>query len=165
MVVTFVEKYVAKPRYPPLPSHGFGTRPVKRSRHGTRVTKVNGGYQGRRIFLSRDSKRRILYFAGLFNNRPHLVQSYLSKLAPKTLLRMIKYIGRQGVPRNVQQAFNIVRKQFLKPFPSTEVEKRTFPKLIIMGYTREMANVVRLRGLLMRPNILSHIPHTCQAFR
>ena len=35
----------------------------------------------------------------------------------------------------------------------------------MMGYTREIANVVRLRGLLMRPNILSHIPPTCQAFR
>ena len=34
---------IAKPRYPPLPSHGFGIRPVKRSRHGTRVTNVNGG--------------------------------------------------------------------------------------------------------------------------
>ena len=70
---------IAKPRYPPLPSHGFGIRPVKRSRHGTRVTKVNGGYQGRRMFLPRDRKRRILYVAGLVNNRPHLVQSYLSK--------------------------------------------------------------------------------------
>ena len=29
--------------------------------------------------------------AGLVNNRPRLVQSYLSKLVPKTLLRMIKY--------------------------------------------------------------------------
>ena len=71
---------IAKPRYPPLPSHGFGIRLVKRSRHGTRVTKVNGGYQGRRMFLSRVWKRRILYFAGLVNNRPHLVQSYLSTL-------------------------------------------------------------------------------------
>ena len=79
MVVTFVEKYIAKPRYTPLQSRGFGTRPVQRSRHGTRVTKVNGGYQGRRMFLSRDWKRRILYFAGLVNSRPHLVQSYLSK--------------------------------------------------------------------------------------
>ena len=99
------------------------------------------------------------------NNRPHLVEPYLSKLAPKTLLRMIKYVGRQGVPANVQQAFNILRKQFLKSFPSTEVKKRTFPKLIIMGYTSEIVNVVRLRGLLMRPNILSQIPPTCQAFR
>ena len=32
---------IAKPRYPTLPSHGFGIRPVKRSRHGTRVTRVN----------------------------------------------------------------------------------------------------------------------------
>ena len=117
------------------------------------------------MFLSRDWKRRILYFAGLVNNRPHLVQSYLSKLAPKTLLRMIKYGGRQGAPGNVQQAFNVLRKQFLKSFPSTEVKKRTFPKLIIMGYTSEIVNVVRLRGLLMRPNILSQIPPTCQAFR
>ena len=30
---------IVKPRYPPLPCHGFGIRPVKRSRHGTRVTK------------------------------------------------------------------------------------------------------------------------------
>ena len=51
---------IVKPRYPPLPCHGFGIRPVKRSRHGTRVTKVNGGYQVRRMFLSRDWKRRIL---------------------------------------------------------------------------------------------------------
>ena len=79
---------------------------------------------------------------------------------------MIKYIiGRQGVPGNVQQAFNILRKQMLKYFPSTEVKKRTFPKRIIMGYTSEIVNVVRLRGLLTRPNILSHIPPTCQAFR
>ena len=34
-----------------------------------------------------------------------------------------------------------------------------------MGYTSEIVNVVRLRGLLTRPNILSHIPPTCQAFR
>ena len=78
---------------------------------------------------------------------------------------MIRYIGRQGVPGNVQQAFNILRKQFLKSFPSTEVKKRTLPKLIIMGYTSEIANVIRLRGLLMRPNIQSHIPPTCQGFR
>ena len=51
---------IVKPRYPPLPCHGFGIRPVKRSRHGTRVTKVNDGYQGRIIFLSRDWTRRIL---------------------------------------------------------------------------------------------------------
>ena len=78
---------------------------------------------------------------------------------------MIKYVGRQDVPGNVRQAFNILRKQFLKSFPSTEVKKRTFPKLIIMGYTSEIVKVVRLRGLLMRPNILSQIPPTCQAFR
>ena len=78
---------------------------------------------------------------------------------------MIRYIGRQGVPGNVQQAFNILRKQFLKPFPSTKGQKRTFPNLIIMGYTSEIVNVVRLRGLLVRPNILSHIPPTCQAFK
>ena len=59
---------IAQPRYPPLPSHGFGIRPVKRSRHGTRVTKVNGGYQGRRMFLFGDSKRRVRYFAGLFKD-------------------------------------------------------------------------------------------------
>ena len=34
-----------------------------------------------------------------------------------------------------------------------------------MGYTSEIVNVVRLRGLLTRPNILSHIPATCQALR
>ena len=34
-----------------------------------------------------------------------------------------------------------------------------------MEYTSEIVNVVRLRGLLMRPNNLSHIPPTCQPFR
>ena len=57
-----------------------------------------------------------------------------------------------------------MRKQFLTSFPLTEVKKRTFPKLTIMGYTSEIVNVVRLRGRLTRPNILSHIPPTCQAF-
>ena len=44
------------------------------------------------------------YIAGLVKNRPYLVQSYLPKLAPKALLRIIKYVGTQGVPGNVQQA-------------------------------------------------------------
>ena len=34
-----------------------------------------------------------------------------------------------------------------------------------MRNTSEIVNVVRLRGLLMRPNILSNFPPTCQAFR
>ena len=42
---------ITEPRYPQLPSHGFGVRPVKRSRHGARITKVNGGYQGERMLF------------------------------------------------------------------------------------------------------------------
>ena len=112
------------------------------------------------MFLPRDWKRRTLYFAGLVNNRPHLVQSYLSKSAAKTLLRMIKYVGRQGIPGN------ILREQFLKSFPSTEAKKTTFPKLIIIGFK------VHQRGC-QRSSIAwtsyalqySNIPPTCQAFR
>ena len=67
-----------------------------------------------------------------------MVQSYLSKLAPKTLLRMASTLGDKGVPGNVHQAFNILIKQLLKSFRSTEVKKRTFSKRIIMGYTSEI---------------------------
>ncbi|MEP3682181.1 MAG: GIY-YIG nuclease family protein, partial [Ekhidna sp.] len=155
----------AKPCYPHIPSHGFGTRPVKRSRHGVRVSEINGGYQDKRTFSSRDWKRRVDYFTGLVNNKPHLVEKYISKLAPKTLLRMIKHVGQQGIPGNVQQAFNTLRKHFLKSFPPPEIKERKIPKLVVTGFTSEISNVVPLRGLFMRPNILSNIPPSCQEFR
>ena len=70
-----------------------------------------------------------------------MVQSYLSKLAPKTLLRMASTLGDKGVPGNVHQAFNILIKQLLKSFRSTEVKKRTFSKWIIMGYTLSLIHI------------------------
>ena len=93
------------------------------------------------------------------------METYISKLAPKTLLRMIKHVGQQGIPRNVQQAFNVLRRHSLKPFPPPEIKERKIPKLIVTGFTSEISNGVPLRGLLMRPNILSHIPSSCRAFR
>ena len=42
---------IVKPRPPEIPSHGFGIRPIKRSRH-ERISKVNGGFQGKIMFLS-----------------------------------------------------------------------------------------------------------------
>ena len=117
------------------------------------------------MFLSRDWQRRINYFAGLVNNRPHLVDSYILHLAPRNLLRMIKYIGQHGIPGNVQNAFNVLRKRYLSSFPTPSVQPVKVPKLIVMGFTSEIANVVPLRGLLMRPNILSRIPPVCVGFR
>ena len=114
-------------------SHGFGTRPVKRSRHGVRATKLNGGYQGQINFSSRDWKRRIDYFKGLVDNRPHLVETYISKLAPKTLFRLIKHVGQQGIPGNVQQAFNVLRRHFLKSFPPPEITERKIHKPYCYG--------------------------------
>ena len=53
---TFLDGYntrreKAKPRPPHIPSDGFVTRPVKRSRDGVRVTKMNGGYQVQKLFV------------------------------------------------------------------------------------------------------------------
>ena len=38
---------IVKPHPPEIPSHGFDIRPIKRSRHEERISKVNGGFQGR----------------------------------------------------------------------------------------------------------------------
>ena len=153
---------IAKPQLPQIPTHGFRIRQVRRSRHKSRVTEIT--HNGR-VFLSWDWQRRMNYFAGLVNNRPHLVDSYISHLAPRNLLRTITYIGQHGIPGNVQKAFNVLRKRYLSSFPTPSVQPVKGPKLIVMGFTSEIANVVPLRGLLMRPNILSRIPPVCVEFR
>ena len=86
-------------------------------------------------------------------------------LAPRNLLRMIKYIGQNGIPGNVQKAFNVLRKRYLSSFPTPSVDPVKVPKLIVMGFTSEIANVAPLRGLLMRPNIFSRIPPVFVGFR
>ena len=95
------------------------------------------------------------------------MDTYISKLAPKTLLRMIKHAGQQGIPGNVQQAFNVSRRHFLKSFPPPEIKERKIPKLNVTVFTinGDISNVVPSRGLLMLPNILSNIPPSCRAFR
>ena len=156
---------IVKPRSPGIPSHGFGIRPIKRSRREERISKANGGFHGKIMFLSRDWKRRVLYLAGLVNHRPHLPRSHISKQAPKNVRRMIKYVGQEGLPENMREAFKILRQHLLKSFPPPKVKKGKIPKLIVLGYTSEIANVLPLRGLLMRQNTLAHIPPSCQEFR
>ena len=79
---------------------------------------------------------------------------------------MTKYVGQEGVPGNMREAFKILRQHFLKSFPPPEVKKHKIPKLIVLGYTSEIANVLPLQGLLMRQvYILTHIPPLCQEFR
>lgn len=68
-----------RPSRPALPSHGFGVRRVTRSRQSTRIWKIgNNVWQGGRVFLSRDWRRRVDYFTGLINNRPYLVDAYMT---------------------------------------------------------------------------------------
>ena len=93
------------------------------------------------------------YIAGLVNNRPHLVDSYILHLGPRNLLRMIKYIGQHGIPGNVQKAYILLRKRYLSSFPTPSVYPVKEPKLTVMGFTSEIANVVPVRELLMRGQI------------
>ena len=121
---------ISKPLPPRMPTHGLGIiRRIIRSRHKPRVTKMT--HNGR-VFLSRDWQRRINYFAGLVNHRPHLVDSYMSQLAPKNMLRMIKHIGQNGIPGNIQKAFNALRKHYLSSFPPPSVQQVIIPKLIVI---------------------------------
>ena len=106
--------------------------------------------------LSRDWKRRVLYLAELDNQRQRLVKPHISKLVPKNVRRVIKNVGQEGFPGNLREAFKILRQDFLKSFPPPEVKKREIPKLVVLGYASEIANVLPLRGLLMRQNILAH---------
>ena len=105
------------------------------------------------------------YYAGLVNHRQHLGDSYILHLAPINMLRMIKYIGQNGIRGNVQKAFNVLRKRYLTSFPAPSVQPVKVHKFIFMGFTSEIANVVPLRGLLMRPNILSRKPPVCVGLR
>ena len=89
----------------------------------------------------------------------------MSQLAPKNILRMLRYIGQNGISGHSQKAFNVLRKHDLKPFPPPSVKPLRAPKLVVMGFTGMIANVVPLRGLFMRTTILSHIPPECVGFR
>ena len=60
------------------------------------------------------------------------------------MVRMIKYIGQNGIPGNVQKAFNALRKRYLSSFPAPSVQPVKVPKLIVTGFTSEIANVVPL---------------------
>ena len=57
---------VAKPQPPQIPTHGFGVKRVRRSRHKSRITKIT--HNGR-VLLSRGWQRRMNYFAGLVSHR------------------------------------------------------------------------------------------------
>ena len=70
------------------------------------------------MFLSRDWLRRVNYFTGRINNRPYLVEQNMSQLAPKNILRMLRYIGQNGISGHSQKAFNVLRKHDLKAFPA-----------------------------------------------
>ena len=84
------------------------------------------------MFLSRDWKRKVFYLAELVNHKPHLVQSHISKLAPKRVRRMIKFAGQEGVPGNMREAFKILRQHLpCKVVATTGGEKTRNPKLIV----------------------------------
>ena len=117
------------------------------------------------MFLPRDWKRRVLYLARLDNHRQHILQSQISKLAPKNVRRMVKYMGHKGFPGNMREAFKIPRQHFLKSFSPPEVNKRKIPKLIVLGHTSEIANVLPLRGLFMCQKTLAYILPSCQESR
>ena len=97
-----------------------------------------------------------------------MVHWYMLHLAPRNKVRMndtINYIGQNGIPGNSQKAPNVLRKRYLSSFPAPSFQSVKVPKLIVMGFTSEIANVVPLRGLLVRPNILSKMPPVCVGFR
>ena len=56
----------------------------------------------------------------------------------------INYIRQNGIPGNVLKAFNVLRKRYLSSFPAPSVQPVKMPKVIVMGFTYEIANVVPL---------------------
>lgn len=95
---------IKKPDPPTLPSHGFGKRPVKKSRHGTRITKTSVGVSAMRV-LSKDWKRRVDFLTGLIKNKPHMVDAYIKGLSRRNMVRMIRYIGQGVIEGDVKQTF------------------------------------------------------------
>lgn len=53
-----------------LPSYGFGRRPIRRSRHDSRITSKVVFFKSSRRHLSRDWKRRVDYMTALVHSNP-----------------------------------------------------------------------------------------------
>lgn len=93
------------------------------------------------------------------------MDAYIESLAKKNMLRMITYVGQKGITEDVLLAFKRLRKEYLASFPPALVKQRKVPQLVVIGFTSNIADVLPLRSILMRPNILSHIPSELAEFK
>lgn len=156
---------MAPPR-PFLPSYGFGARPIRRSRQSKRITRAPALKSSRR-FLSRDWKRRWDYLTDLATSRGYQakIKRYLNKLKLKTVRCMLRYIGQQAISPEQREPFKRLRLRYLNMFPEPSMPVKTPPRLLILGFTSAVANVVPLRGILMRQNLLSLMPLSARQIR
>lgn len=157
---------IRPPPRPSLPSHGFHVRPIRTSRHPTRISNRPAFKSAAsRKYLSRDWKRRWTYIISLDKISGAAVQLYVDKLKPKTVRCMLKYISQEAFSREQFHPFKRLRAKYLDQFPSPEMPTKKRPKLLILGYTSKLADVISLRGILMRPNLLSLIPPEARKVR
>ena len=155
-------------RAPPrlaIPSHGFGVRAIRRSRHIARISDRNTIRSSfPRLFATRDWERRFNFLLKIAK-RNGLLAPHVDKLKPKTVRFLLRYVSDLVYSEDHLAALKALRAKYLSFFPSPEMPCKKRPRLVILGFTSKLADVVPLRNILLRQNILSFLPPVARDFR